>query len=171
MAVTARNDSFAQVHKYYAGSTAGAAVVALFLQGFLPKYFPHAEVLELPLLVTVYFCLSRRKREWGLLVGLTIGLLQDAVSHLPLGVYGIAQTVVGYGASWVGHRLDVDHPLSRFGLTVVFYDLERGILVLIRRYLLGQPGPYINRYLVLGSVLTAALAMLVFPQLDKLRKS
>lgn len=171
MAVAARNDSFTQVHKYYAGSTAGAAVVALFLQGFLPKYFPHAEVLELPLLVTVYFGLGQRNRASGLLVGMVIGLLQDAVSYLPLGVYGIAQTVVGYGASWVGYRLDVEHPLSRFGLTLVFYDLERTIILLIRRYLLAQPAPYFNRYGLVGSVVTALLAMLVFPQLDRLRKS
>ncbi|HEV2388282.1 MAG TPA: rod shape-determining protein MreD [Candidatus Acidoferrales bacterium] len=171
MALAAENESFVQVNKYHAGSTAGTAAAALFLQGFLPKYIPHAEVLELPLLVTVYFGLSRRSPGPGLLLGMVIGLLQDAVSHLPLGIYGMAQTVVGYGASWIGFRLDVEHPLSRFGLTFLFYDLERGILALIRRYLLAQPGPYINRYWLAGSVATAALAVLIYPQMDRLRKS
>lgn len=171
MALIAKDDSLIEIRQYYAGSTIGAALLALFLQGFLPKYFPHAEVLELPLLVTIYFSLGRRNAASGMFLGAGIGLVQDAISHLPLGVYGIALTVVGYAAAWIGSRIDVDLPLSRFALTFVLYDLERVIIAVIERYLLEHPVPLLTLYWLIGSLLAATLAVLIFPQLDRLRKS
>ncbi|HVB32951.1 MAG TPA: rod shape-determining protein MreD [Patescibacteria group bacterium] len=171
MALVVKDDSFIEVHQYYAGSTIGAAVVALFLQGFLPKYIPHAGILEFPLLVTIYFSLGRRNAASGIFLGAGIGLVQDAISHLPLGVYGIALTTVAYAAQWIGYRINVDVPLSRFALTFVLYDLERLIIEVIERYLLNQPGSLWNLAWLIGSLLAAAFAVLIFPQLDRLRKA
>lgn len=171
MALVIKDETYLEVHKYRTGSVLGAAVVALLLQGFLPEYIPHAALLELPLLVTVYFSMGRRNASSGLLLGAAIGLAQDAVSHLPLGVYGIALTVVGYLATWVGYRIDADLPLSRFGLVFVLYNVERLVIGLIRRFLLEQPGPLLGRYWLVGSLLAATLAVVLFPQLDRLRKS
>jgi rod shape-determining protein MreD len=171
MALVAKDDSYIEVHKYRSGTVFLVALLALFLQAFLPKYIPYAAVLELPLLVTIYFSLGRRNPSSGLLLGAAIGLVQDAISHLPLGVYGIALTVVGYSATWIGYRLDVEHPLGRFGLTFLLYGLEQLIAEGIRRFLLQQPVPVFHRYWLLGALLSAALAVLVFPQLDRLRKS
>lgn len=171
MALVAKDDSYIEVRKYHPGSAVGAALVALFLQGFLPKYFPHAQVLELPLLVTIYFSLGRRNAASGMFLGAGIGLVQDAISHLPLGVYGIALTVVGYVASWISSRINVDLPLGRFVLTFALYDLERFVLTAIERYLMEQPGPLLSFYWLIGSLLAATLAVLIFPQLDRLRKS
>ena len=69
MALIAKENAYIEVHKYRAGSMIVSAAVALLLQGFLPKYFPHAEVIELPLLVTVYFSMGRRNAASGLLLG------------------------------------------------------------------------------------------------------
>ena len=171
MALVAKDETFIEVHKYRAGAVIGAAVAALLLQGFLPEYIPHAEMVELPLLVTVYFSMGRRNAASGLLLGAGIGLLQDAVSHLPLGVYGIALTVVGYVATWIGYRIDVDLALSRFGVTFLLYDLERLVIGVIRRFLLEQPGPLLSRYWLIGALVTATLGALIFPQLDRLRKT
>jgi rod shape-determining protein MreD len=171
MALLVKDDSFIEVRKYYAGSAVGAALVALFLQGFLPKYFPPAELLEWPLLVTIYFSLGRRNAASGMFLGTGIGLLQDAVSHLPLGVYGIALTVVGYVAAWTGYRINVDMALSRFVLTLALYNLERLIIAVIERYLLEQSGALFNFSWLAGSLLAAIVAVLIFPQLDRLRKA
>lgn len=169
MAIVVKDDSYVEVRKYYPGAAVGAAVVALFLQGFLPKYFPNAQLLQLPLLVTIYFSLGRRNAASGMFLGAGIGLVQDAVSHLPLGVYGIALTVVGYVAAWVGCRINVDLPLSRFVLTLVLYDMERIIIASIERYLLGQTEPMLSFEWLIGSLLAATLAVLIFPQFDRLR--
>ncbi len=171
MALIAKDNAYIEVHKYRAGSMIVSAAVALLLQGFLPKYFPHAEVIELPLLVTVYFSMGRRNAASGLLLGAGIGLVQDAISHLPLGVYGIALTLVGYVATWIGYHIDVDLPLSRFGLVFVLYIVERVVIGLIRLLLLEQPGQLLGPYWLVGALLAAVLAVVIFPQLDRLRTS
>jgi rod shape-determining protein MreD len=171
MALAVKDESFSEVHKYYTGASIGAALVALFLQGFLPKYFPHADLLELPLLVVIFFSLGRRNAASGMILGACIGILQDAISHLPLGVYGIALTVVGYVAAWIGYRINADLPLSRFALTFILYDLERLILAVIERYLMEQPSPLLNVDWLIGALLAGILAVLIFPQLDRLRKT
>ena len=60
--------------------------------------------------MTIYFALSRRNPSSGLLLGMVIGLLQDSLSRTPIGLYGIAKTLVGYLSSSIGARIDVEHP-------------------------------------------------------------
>ena len=112
-----------EVHKFRAGSIILATAFALVLQAFLPIYFPKAAILDLPLLITIYFGLSRRNPSTGLLLGMAIGILQDSLSGptVPLGLYGIAKTVIGYLASSIGARLDTEHPAARFALTIAFF--------------------------------------------------
>lgn len=171
MALQAMDENFIEVRKYRAGSTLAAAALALLLQAVLPKYIPHAELLELPLWVTVYFSMGRRNPVTSLLLGAAIGLVQDPLSHLPLGVYGIALTVVGYLASWVGNRINVDMAPGRFGLVFVLYLLERAIVAVIQRFLLEQPVALPGASWLLGALLASALAVVVFRQLDRLSKA
>lgn len=171
MPLAVKENPFGEVHKYYAGTTIGAVLIALFLQGFLPIYFPHAGVLEWPLLVTIYFSLARRNAVSGMALGAGVGLVQDAISHLPLGIHGIALTVVGYVATWVGYRINVEVPLSRFALTVVLYGLEQVVIAVIERYLLERPESLSNPYWLVGALFAATLAVLIFPQLDRLQKA
>jgi len=162
-----------EVHKFFPGAIAGATILALTLQAALPVYVPKLDFLDLPLLITIYFGLSRRNPSTGLLLGTTIGLLQDSLSGptVPLGLYGIAKTVVGYLASSIGARLDTEHPLARFSLTVAFFVLHQAVLVLTRRLLLAQPEPWFNMHLAMAAGMNAVLAVPLFLLLDRLRRS
>ena len=170
MVVRAHPEPHVEVHKFHTGAVAGVAFAALVLQAFLPIYFSRASLLELPLLVTLYFGLSRRNPSTGLVLGMVIGALQDAVSRLPLGLYGIAKTVVGYAASSIGARLDVEHPLSRFTLAFLFFHLHQGVFAVTKRLLLAEPETFLSLPLLLASLVNAALAVALFPLLDRLRK-
>lgn len=172
MALPAQTRTHIEVYKFSMGAVLGTAFLSLLLQAFLPVHFPKASLLELPLLVTLYFGLSRRNPSTGLMLGTTIGLLQDAVSGAatPLGLYGIAKTLVGYGASSVGGWLDVEHPLSRFLLTFFFFFLHQAVFAITKRLLLAQPEAFFSGNLLLASVVNAALAVILFPLLDRLRK-
>jgi rod shape-determining protein MreD len=163
-------DQHIEVHKYYAGAVFGVVIMALALEALLPVYFRSAAILELPLLVTIYFGLSRRNPSSGLLLGMAIGLAQDSLGHTPFGMYGIAKTVVGFVASSFGSRIDVEHPISRFLLTFVFFHLHNAVLVLTNRVLLGQHEPYLETKLVIASVVNSAVAVFFYALLDKLRK-
>jgi rod shape-determining protein MreD len=170
MSNTYHYDQHIEVHKYYSGAIVAVVILALALEALLPVYFRAAAILELPLLVTIYFGLSRRNPSTGLLLGMVIGLAQDSLGHTPFGMYGIAKTVVGFVASSFGSRIDVEHPISRFLLTFAFFHLHNAVLVLISRVLLGQHEPYLETKLVIASVVNSGVAVFFYPLLDRLRK-
>ncbi len=162
-----------EVHKFYPGAIAGVAIIALLLQAMVPVYFPSFRILDLPLLLTIYFGLSRRNPSTGLLLGMVIGLLQDSLSGptVPLGYYGIAKTCIGYLASSIGARLDTEHPAARFSLIMGFFVAQQGILVLIRRLLLAQPEQWFNVHLAIAAAVNAVLGTILFLLLDRLRRN
>jgi len=161
-----------EVHKFFPGAIVLVTGIALVLQSTARVYFPKLEMLDLPLLVTVYFGLSRRNPSIGLLLGMVIGLLQDALSGptVPLGFYGIAKTIIGYLASSIGARLDTEHPAARFALTFGFFVLQQAILVLIRRLLLAQPELWFNAHLAVAATVNALVGTVLFLALDRLRR-
>ena len=161
-----------EVHKFFPGSIVVATFLALILQTTVPVYFPKFTILDLPLLITIYFGLSRRNPSTGLLLGMAIGLLQDSLSgsSVPLGLYGIAKTVIGYLASSIGARLDTEHPAARFALTVIFFGVHQAILVLERRILLAQSEVWLNMHLLIAALINALVGVLLFALLDRLRK-
>ena len=171
MEIHAQYDQHIEVHRYYTGAVLIVVILALALEALLPVYFRSAAILELPLLVTIYFGLSRRNPSAGLLLGMGIGLAQDSLGHTPFGMYGIAKTVVGFAASSFGSRIDVEHPISRFLLTFVFFHLHNAVLVLTDRLLLGQHEPYLETKLVIASVVNSLVAVFFFALLDRLRKT
>jgi rod shape-determining protein MreD len=160
-----------EVHKYYGGVVSAAVVLALVLQAFLPAHIRSANYLELPLLVTLYFALSKRNPSSGLLLGMVIGLLQDSLSRTPLGLYGIAKTLVGFAGSSIGARIDVEHPIARFILTIGFYLFHHAVFALTSRLLLAQQTEsYITGPVLIASVVNAVIAIGLFPLLDRFRR-
>jgi rod shape-determining protein MreD len=165
-------ESHIEVHKFHGGTIVGSLVIIFFMQAFLPIYIHSLAILDLPLLITIYFGLSRRSPSTGLLLGMAIGLLQDSLSGptVPLGLYGIAKTVIGYLASSIGARLDTEHPAARFALTVIFFGTHQAILVLERRILLAQSEVWLTMHLLIAALINALVGVLLFTLLDRLRK-
>jgi rod shape-determining protein MreD len=165
-------ESHIEVHKFRPGVIVGVTLLALVLQASFPIYIPKMAILDLPLLITLYFGLSRRNPSTGLLLGMAIGLAQDSLSGptVPLGLYGIAKTIIGYLASSIGARLDTEHPAARFALTMVFVGLHQGVIVLTRRIFLAQPEPWFNMHLAIAALVNALVAVFLFLLLDRLRK-
>ena len=164
-------ESHIEVHKFHSGTIVLSVLVATVLQSFLPVYISKFSVLDLPLLITIYFGLSRRNPSTGLLLGMVIGLLQDSLSKTPVGLFGIAKTIVGFLASSIGARLDTEHPAARFALTAAFYVLHQGIVVLVQKLLLAQPQPWFTMRLLLACLVNSVLGVFLYFLLDRLRKS
>jgi rod shape-determining protein MreD len=167
----ARSKPNIEVHKFYGGAILLVSFLSLVLQAFLHKYGRWAELLDLPLLVTIYFGVSRRNPVTGMFLGAAIGLLQDALGHdNPIGMYGIAKTCVGYLASSVGARIDTEHPISRFGLVFLLFHFHQAVLAITQRVLLNHPTPFFTLRLLLDSVVSAGVAIILFALLDRLRR-
>lgn len=145
-------------------------LLAILFQVYVPLFFEYLAYLELPLLVTVYFALMRRDPVGGILIGAGIGLLQDSLSHQPLGMFGIVKTLVGYFAASVGLRFDVDHHTVRFLLGLFFFLFHQFLYWVLAQALLGQQvGFDIQHTLILG-LMNAAVAVSLFYVLDKLKE-
>ena len=143
---------------------------ALVAQSFLPARFPFFALFDLPLLVTVFFAVARRSPATGLLTGATLGLMQDALAHQPIGIFGIAKTVVGYAASSLGARIDVEHPFSRFGLTFGFYLAHQAVYALVTRGLIGETMAWRWGHMLVAAFANAAVAVPLFALLDRFKQ-
>ena len=160
-----------EVYKFRGGTILFVTILTLLVQAFLPVYFPKVSILDLPLLITIYFGLSRRNPSTGLLLGMVIGLLQDSLSKTPLGLFGLSKTLIGFAASSIGGKLDTEHPAARFALTATFFALHQGIVVLIQRLLLAHAEPWFTVRLAIAAFVNAAVGVVLYFLLDRLRKS
>ncbi|MBV9307962.1 MAG: rod shape-determining protein MreD, partial [Acidobacteriaceae bacterium] len=97
-------------------------LLAIISKFYLPRLVPHTEWLELPLLLTIYFSLMRRGQIASLFFGAFVGLAEDSLSpaNLPIGMYGITKTLVGYFAASISMRFNVESPVIRLVLSFFF---------------------------------------------------
>lgn len=146
-------------------------LVAIICQFYLPRLIPNTDFLEIPLLLTIYFGLMRQNQLSALFFGAFVGLAQDSLSHLPLGMYGIAKTLVGYFAASVSLRFDVDNVLVRFTLTFFFFFFHQFFYWMMRRALLGQVVPLDPQKILLQALLNAVVAVPLFLILDRMKLS
>jgi rod shape-determining protein MreD len=134
---------------------------ALLLQTFVPLLLPLARLFDLPLLAVIYFALLKRNRVFGTLLGMGVGLLQDALSHGYIGMFGMAKALVGYMAAWGSVKFNLEHTLPRFFLTGSLILVHSLILVGLRLALLEVP-PSQPLDLASTVLVNVALALILF---------
>ena len=159
-----------EVHRFSWPVSFGIPLLAIFIQAYLPIKIGFLKVFDLPLLVTIFFAVARRRPIPGMLTGAIIGTLQDALATHPIGLYGIAKTIIGYLASSLGVRLDVDNPGSRFLMTVAFYLLHRVFFLSIDRALVGGTEPALWAHTLIAGLANGFLAVVLFAALDKFKQ-
>jgi rod shape-determining protein MreD len=172
VAITYTSREQIEVYRFSLPVSIIVPLLALFLQAFVPLRLRFFEYLDLPLLITIFFAVARRNQISGLLTGGVIGLIQDSLTHHPIGIYGIAKTVVGFAASSLGVRIDAENPGSRVLLTFGFYLLHQLIYFTVARGMLQQKEVWQWQWgheLIAGA-LNAALAVVLFFLLDRLKQ-
>ena len=146
-------------------------LAALIIQVYLPLFetLRFVSRIELPLLVTVYFALMRRSQIRGLTLGLALGLVQDSLLSQRIGMFGICKTLVGYFAASIGMQFDVEHPLVRMILCVIFYIFHQFMYWVLQRALLDQPVIFDIQSTAILAGVNAIVGVALFHFLDKLR--
>ncbi len=146
-------------------------LAAILFQVYVPLFIEYAALLSLPLLVTVYFAVMRRSPVHGVFIGAGIGLVQDSLSHQPLGMFGISKTLVGYAAASIGMRFDVGHPVVRLVLGFLFYLFHEACYGALNLALLGKAVEMSVPRTLLLALLNALVTVPLFHFLDRLKKS
>lgn len=159
-----------EVHRFHPVVLILVPLLAIFFQVYLPLRFPSVAMLDLPVLVVIYFAVSRRSPITGTLIGLIIGLIQDAMTHLPLGINGIIDCILGYLAASIGVRIDVDNPGTRLMMNFVFILLASVLHVLILTRLLGMHQTWFWLHELIRAVVNALIGVILFALLDRLRR-
>lgn len=159
-----------EVYQFPWAVTIGVPVAALFLQAFIPVRAYFFRVFDLPLLVTIFFAISRRNPISGLALGAVLGLAQDSLTQRHIGMYGIAKTLVGYAASSLGVKIDVENPGSRFLMTYGFYVLHQLIYFTVARGLAGDTLAWHWGREAVSALANSLLAVVLFAILDKFKQ-
>jgi rod shape-determining protein MreD len=159
-----------EVYRFSLPVTIGVPLLALFLQAFLPRRFPFFSIFDLPLLVTIFFAMARRNPISGLLTGAVIGLVQDSMGVYQIGLYGIAKTVVGFGASSLGAKLDVENAGARFLLTLGFYLVHAAVYFTVARGMVNLALNWSWTRGILAGLANAVLGVALYFLLDKFKQ-
>jgi rod shape-determining protein MreD len=158
-------------HSFSPAVTLLVPVAAIILQVLLAKLYWRLAMLDLPLIVVIFFAVSRRSPALGTLTGAAIGLIQDALTGRPIGVNGMAKSVIGYIAASIGINVDVDSLLTRILMNFGFSLLNSLILFLINRKMLSIPGAhpaYVQE--LLRAVANTVVSIPIFLLLDTTKR-
>lgn len=159
-------------HSFSPAVTVLVPIAAIVVQVLLSKLYWRFSMLDLPLIVTIFFAVSRRSPAVGTLTGAAIGLIQDALTGRPIGVNGMAKCVIGYIAASIGVQVDVDSLTTRVLMNFVFSILNTMILFLIGRRLLGQTQLHLQWIQeLLRALANALIAIPVFLLLDTTKRA
>ena len=144
---------------------------AVLIQVFIPVRLRFLPILDLPFLVTIFFATARRNPISGCLTGCFVGILHDLFGgyNHPLGMYGIALTVVGYLASSLGVKIDVENPGSRFLITFFFFGIDEGVYYGVAHGLLRQPLQWSWSHVAISALVNAVIGIFVFRLLDRFK--
>jgi len=159
-----------EVYRFSVPVTILVPLVALFFQVFFPRQLPFFSIFELPLLIVIFFAVARRSQIAGLLTGGIVGLLQDALAGQHIGMFGIAKTVVGYGASSLGVKLDVENAAARFLVTLFFYVVHEIVYFSVARGLVGLTLKWSWQHELGSAFANAILAVPLFMLLDRFKQ-
>jgi rod shape-determining protein MreD len=158
-----------EIHRYPLLVYALIPLASLVLQAWLPRVTGRYDWFDLPLVVTIYFALGRRNPIQGTLMGAAMGLFEDALSHRPIGINGIAKTVVGFLAASVGIRVEVDNHAIRLLFNFVLSLLSSSIYLFVTRVLLDLPIEWSWLTELFRAIGNSLIALVLFPLLDRLQ--
>lgn len=168
--LTANSRRDVEVHSFPWIVAILAPLIALGLQAYLPLHFWRFGILDLPLIITVYFAVARRNPITGTLIGALIGIAQDALTQNPIGINGISKSIIGFLAASIGVRVDVENPGTRFILIFGGSMLNSAITLLIVHRMLAMQSGWSLIHELIRAVVNSALALLLFALLDRAKR-
>jgi len=154
------------------GKFAIALIAVVVMQGILSFKFKVFGYVDLPLICSVYYGFTIGNPIASILMGSSLGLMQDSLSGAVLGANGLSKTLIGFFAASAGSKFAVDQPIARI-LALFLFSLGDGILVTILGLMVG-PAASSATYsgAVTKSLLTATfntlLGLVLFGYRDRL---
>jgi len=151
------------------GKFAISLIAVVVIQGILAYRIRVFGYFDLPLILSVYYGFTLGRPIPSVVIGTTIGLLQDSLSNVPMGTNGFSKTLIGYLAASAGSKFDVDLPVTR-AIAIFLFTVGDGFIISILGLMTGSASnsgiDVLWNWLVAG-VFNALLGMLMFGYHDR----
>jgi rod shape-determining protein MreD len=112
------------------GRFAVALIAVVVIQGVLAFKFKVFGYFDLPLICCVYYGFTMGNPIASIVIGSSLGLMQDSLSGAVLGANGLSKTLVGFFAATAGSKFAVDQPITRV-FALFFFSIGDDLLVTI----------------------------------------
>lgn len=163
--------SLGEVYYYPLWVVVAFVIAAVFAQAQLPLYVPWLARMDLPLLVTIYFGLFQRNPLRGLAIGMASGILQDTLTHGPIGMNGFTKTLVGFLSSSVSAKFNVERATIRAVFILFFSLVNLFLFALLEKILFERRFTWAHYHPVTGPLANMVLGWGVFLLGDRFRRT
>ena len=152
------------------GKFAMALIAVVVMQGILSFKFRIFGYFDLPLIFSVYYGFTLGNPVASIVIGSSLGLMQDSLSGAVLGANGLSKTLIGFCAATAGSKFAVDQPVAR-ALALFLFTIGDVLLVTILGLMVG-PGAgatYSGAYgsWALSAVFNTLLGLVLFGYHDR----
>ena len=118
------------------GRFATALIGVVVIQGVLSFKFKVFGYFDLPLIYSVFYGFTLSSPIASILIGTSLGLMQDSLSGVVLGANGLSKTLIGFFAAIAVSKFAVDQTITRI-LALFLFSLGDGLLVTILSLMVG----------------------------------
>ena len=85
-------------------------------------------------------------------------------------MFGITDTIIGYAASSLGVKIDVENPGARFLITYVFLVVHEAVYYGVGHVLLRQPLGWSWSHVAIAGLTNAVVGVFVYQLLDRFKE-
>src|SRR5215831_3313077 len=121
------------------GRFAAALVAVVVMQGVLSFRFKVFGYFDLPLICCIYYGFTLGNPVASIVIGSSLGLLQDSLSGAVLGANGLSKTLIGFFAATAVSKFAVDQLLAR-AFALFLFTVGDVLLVTILALMVGPGG-------------------------------
>src|SRR6185295_14050075 len=118
------------------GKFAAALIAVVVIQGILSFKFKVFGYFDLPLICCIYYGFTMGNPIASIVIGSSLGLMQDSLSGAVLGANGLSKTLIGFVAATAGSKFAVDQPITRV-FALFFFSIGDDLLVTILGLMVG----------------------------------
>ena len=118
------------------GRFAVSLIAVVVIQGILSFKFKVFGYFDLPLICCIYYGFTLGNPVASIIIGSSLGLMQDSLSGAVLGANGLSKTLIGFFAASAGAKFAVDQSVTRV-FALFLFSIGDDLLVTILGLMVG----------------------------------
>jgi rod shape-determining protein MreD len=146
-------------------------IAAVVLQGILAFKFKVFGYFDLPFICCIYYGFTISNPIASVVIGSSLGLMQDSLSGTVLGANGLSKSLIGFFAATAGAKFAVDQPVTRLFALFLFGIGDDLLVTILGRMVGSTPGMTASGQAgdwLISAVFNTLLGLVLFGYHDRL---